>query len=520
MTEDNNISNNKRIAKNTMMLYFRMLLTMGVSLYTVRVVLQTLGVADYGIYNVVGGIVTMFSFLSSTMASASQRFFAFELGRKDYVRLKQTFSLTLVIYIGIAIIILLLAETLGLWFLNTQMNISPERMNAANWVYQFAIFSFMMTMFTIPYNAAIIARERMSVYAWVSIIEVVLKLLIVYLLVLFSFDKLKLYAILIFCVTTIVTFIYRTYCKRKFEECSYSFYWEKSLFKDLINYSGWNLFGALSSVSKGQGINIILNVFLGTVVNAARGIAYQVDSIILNLGNNFFTAVRPQIIKLYATNQQTELMNLIFRSTKFSFYLLFFFSLPLLLETDFLLRLWLIEIPNYTIIFTQLIIIDTLLELLMNPIITLAQATGRIKWYQIIVGGMRILNLPLAYLALRLGCTPIDVFYILIANTLVCNILRLVIIKWLTMFDIMEYIKKVVLSIVIVSFFAILVPKILQLYWNEITAIKSLSIIMISLINLLILTLFLGINKNERIILYNMLRNKIIKKGYVKKIYQ
>jgi O-antigen/teichoic acid export membrane protein len=280
--------NNKRIAKNTLMLYFRMLLIMGVSLYTVRIVLNTLGVEDYGIYNVVGGIVVMFSFLSNTMASASQRFFAFELGRKDYDQLKKTFSMTVTIYLIIAVIILILAETLGLWFLNTQLSIPVERMETANWVYQFTIFSFMMTMLTVPYNAAIVAHERMNVYAYVSIVEAFLKLLIVYILVLFSYDKLKLYAILMFGVTTFITLIYRTYCKRQFQECSYNFYWEKPLFKELIGYSGWNLFGAIAGILNNQGINILLNIFFGPIVNAARAIAYQVNTAVNQFVTNFF----------------------------------------------------------------------------------------------------------------------------------------------------------------------------------------------------------------------------------------
>jgi O-antigen/teichoic acid export membrane protein len=275
-----------------------MILTMLVSLYTVRVVLNTLGVVDYGIYNVVGGVVAMFSFLSSTMASASQRFFAFELGRRDYDKLKQAFSLTLLIYIGIAILILVLSETVGLWFLNTQMTVPEERMNAANWVYQFSIFSFIMTILTVPYNSAIIAREHMKVYAYVSIIEVVLKLIIVYLLVFFSFDKLKLYAVLTFFVACLITFIYRTYCKRRFKECIYFFYWDANKFKEILSFAWWNMIGAMANIFKTQGINILLNVFFNPVINAARAIAFQVNSALTNFTNNFYMAVRPQITKL------------------------------------------------------------------------------------------------------------------------------------------------------------------------------------------------------------------------------
>jgi len=498
MTKGIPTESNKRIAKNTFFLYFRMLLTMGVSLYTVRVILKTVGVVDYGIYNVVGGIVVMFSFLSSTMSSASQRFFAFELGQGNREQLKRTFSMTMTIYILIAAAILLLAETVGLWFLNTQLTIPAERMEAARWVYQFSILAFMMTMFTVPYNAAIIAHENMRVYAYVSIIDVILKLVIVYLLVLFSFDKLQLYAVLTFSVTTLVTLIYRTYCIRKFEECRYSFYWEKPLFRKILSYSGWNLLGALSSVGKNQGINILLNVFFGPTINAARGIAYQVQSVVLNFGNNFFTAVRPQIIKSYAAKQHDELMRLVFQSTKFSFYLLLFLSLPLLLQTNFILGLWLDKVPDFTIVFIQLVIIDTLLELLMNPIVTLVQATGKVKWYQVAVGGVRLLCLPIAFIFLKLDFGPEAVFYILVVNTILCNVLRVIMAKKLVDFDLKGYFKQVVLIMAVVSFISFVFPKLVQEYLIGTSTIESFIMVFITVIFSFFSIIVFGLNRDER----------------------
>lgn len=501
--------NNKRIAKNTLFLYFRMLLTMAVSLYTVRVVLDTLGTVNYGIYNVVGGIVVMFNFLSNTMASASQRFFSFELGRNNLESLKKTFNMCMAIYTILAIIILILAETVGLWFLNTHMNIPIERMDAARWIYQFSVFSFMMTMFTIPYDASIIAHEKMKVYAYISIIEVVLKLIIVYLIVLFPFDKLKLYAILMFSTTTIITFIYRTYCIRKFIECRISFSWDKSIFKELVSYSGWNLFGALSSVFKTQGINIILNMFFGPTVNAARGVAYQVNGAILNFGNNFYTAVRPQIIKSYASNKHDEMMKLVFQSTKFSYYLLLILSIPVLLEPKFILGLWLKEIPNYTSIFIQLVIIDTLIESLANPIVTLVQASGKVKWYQIIVGGVRILNLPIAYFFLYLGYQPESVFYVLIIITILCNIARIIIVKNILVFDLKGYLKNVFFVILLVTLISFMVPKIVQNCWDTILPIKSIIIIIITLISSIVSIISIGTSKNEKYFLYKIITKKI-----------
>ena len=450
--------NNKRIAKNTLMLYFRMLLTMLVSLYTVRVVLNTLGVVDFGIFNVVGGIVVMFSFLSNTMASASQRFFAFDLGRNDILQLKRTFSLTISIYVIISAVVLLLAETIGLWFLNTHMVIPPERMEAANWIYQFSILSFLVTIMVIPYNAAIIAHENMKVYAYVSIIEVVMKLAIVYLLVLFLVDKLKLYAILMFTTTCIVNSIYYTFCKRKYEECRFQFYWDKGLFNTLISYSGWNLFGGVAAVLNTQGINILLNMFFGPVVNAARAIAYQVGNAVNQFAFNFFTAVNPQIIKYYGAGEKQQMMNLVFLSSKFSFFLLFILSMPVLLETNFILTRWLKNLPEYVILFTRLVIIIALIDSLSNSLVTSAQATGKIKLYQAVVGGMLLLNLPVSYFLLKLGFPPQATMYVSIVIAVICLFLRLWILRRLVDLSISNYFKKVLMSVISVSVAAYIIP--------------------------------------------------------------
>jgi len=510
--------NNKRIAKNTAMLYFRMLLTMAVSLYTVRIVLNTLGAVDYGINNVVGGIVVMFSFLSNTMASASQRYFAFELGRNHYDQLKKTFSMTVSIYLIIAVIILILAETIGLWFLNTQMNIPCERMEAANWVYQFSIFSFMITMLTIPYNAAIIAHERMKVYAYMSIVEAILKLIIVYLLVLFSFDKLKLYAVLMFGVTLIITFLYRRYCKKQFQECIYNYYWDKTLFKELIGYSGWNLFGALAGVFNNQGINILLNTFFGPVINAARAIAYQINNAINQFVLNFLTATRPQITKYYATGEKENMINLVFQSSKFSYLLLFLLSMPILLETNFILKLWLTDIPEYVIIFTRLIIITSLIDSLSFPLMSAAQATGRIKWYQITVGGMMLLSLPISFLFLRMNYPPQTVMYIAIINSMVCLLLRLILLSQMIDLSIIQFFKQVVLNVILVSIASYTIPLYLTYHFHQ-GIIRFLIIFMIGLINAIIASFFIGLSESERkftmSIIYKALQkfSKIIRNG-------
>lgn len=418
--------NTRRIAKNTAMLYIRMLLIMAVTLYTSRVVLNVLGVEDFGIYNVVGGIVVMFSFLNGAMSLSTQRFLAFEIGRKDSERLQKVFSLSVTIHIGIALIILLLAETVGLWFLNTQMNIPEARMLAARWIYQFSIFSFMVSVVQVPYNAAIIAHEQMHVYAYVSIAEVLLKLVIVFILAWISFDKLKLYGMLIFGATVLVMLFYRGYSMRKFGECRTHCIWNRKLTKEMVCFAGWGVLGSLVGVAKNQGVNIILNIFFGTGVNAAYGIANQVNMAVSSFNQNFMTAINPQIIKAYANENRSYLMHLLFRGCKFSFYLVFLISLPILLQTEYILKLWLKTVPIYTSYFVYFILINTLLEAFTYPIGTCIQATGKIKWYQIFVSGTNLLLLPFSYLLFRNGYEPVSSFILLLVITFITLQIRLV----------------------------------------------------------------------------------------------
>ena len=315
-------SNSKRIAKNTLMLYFRQILIMLVSLYTVRVVLNVLGAEDYGIYNVVAGVVTMFSFLSGAMATASQRYFSFDLGKNDTEHLKTTFSVTFQIYLLLAFAIIVLAETVGLWFVNNKLVIPAERMNAANWIFQAAIVSFLLTLITTPYMACIIAHENMNVYAYVSIVEAGLKLAIVFLLKVLPYDKLIVYGLLLASVALINTSIYRLYCHKHYSECKFRFVKDRLLFKEIISYSGWNLFGTVANVAKNQIINILLNIHFGAIVNAARGIASQVNVAVSSFGQNFTTALRPPIIKSYASNEKESAFSLVFRGRKFTFFLM------------------------------------------------------------------------------------------------------------------------------------------------------------------------------------------------------
>jgi O-antigen/teichoic acid export membrane protein len=443
MKENTTISNNKRIAKNTLLLYFRTIITMLITLYASRIVLNTLGVVDFGIYNVVGGVVMMFSFLNNAMATSTQRFLSFEIGIEKYFQLKNTFSMLLNIHITIAFVIFLLAETVGLWFLNTKLNIPVERIDAARWMYQFSILSFMVIVIQVPYNASIIAHEKMNMFAYVSILEVSLKLLIVFILSWISFDKLKLYAFLSFLATFFIAIIYRIYCKRKFDECSYQFNWDRNLFKILLNYSGWNLFGGISVVAANHGINILLNIFFGPVINTARSIAYQVGSAIHVFVGNFQTAVNPQIVKSYARENQQYMMMLIYQSAKYSFFLLFLLSFPVLLETKFILMLWLKTVPDYAVLFCRLVLINIWIDCLSGPLVIAVQATGKIKWYQIIVGTLIVINLPISYIALKMTLMPEITLYISIIISSLALFARIIVLRKLTEISIREYIRQV-----------------------------------------------------------------------------
>lgn len=484
---------------------------MAVSLYTSRIVLNTLGVTDYGIYNVVGGFITMFGFLNSSMASATQRFLSFELGRKDYLQLGRVFSMSLNIHFVIALIILVLGETVGLWFVNTHLTIPAERMMAANWVYQFSILAFLVNVVSVPYNAAIIAHERMTVYAWVSIIEVSLKLLVVFMLQWFGFDKLKFYAVLIFLVSFMIRIIYGVYCKKNFSESRYQFFWDKTLFNTLFNYAGWNLWGNAAAALYGQGVNILLNIFFGPAVNAARGIAYSVRAAVNGFVANFQIAINPQIVKSYAINDLKYMHQLIFQGAKYSFFLLFALSLPILLETEIILRLWLKIVPEYTVIFTQLVIINILIDSISGPLMTAAQASGRIKLYQGVVGGLLILILPLSYLFLKLGHEPQVTLYISIIISLIALYARLKIISPLVDLSISGYIKKVILRIIPVAVISVIFSLAIKHYLINIP-LKPLIVSVGSVLLVGLSLYFVGISRSERILLNGKMRllfNKI-----------
>ena len=501
------MANTKRIAKNTMMLYFRQILIMFAGLYTVRVVLNALGSEDYGIYNVVAGVVTMFSFLSGSMATASQRFFSFDLGKSDKEHLKVSFSVTLQIYFLIAGIIILILESVGLWFVNTKLVIPAERLSAANCIFQSAVVSFILTLITTPYMASIIAHENMNIYAYTSMIEALLKIGIAFLLKLLPFDKLSLYGVLLALIAFINTGIYRFYCITHYEECHFRFIKDPQLFKEIIEYSGWNLFGSLTSVFKNQFTNILLNQFFGPVVNSAKAIASQVNNAVASFSQNFSMAVRPQIIKTYASQQKTECVNLVFYGCKITFFLMYIFSLPLILEMDFVLKFWLKNPPERAVIFTQMALIDAVIGSMGYPIMTLAQATGKIKLYQSLVGGIQLFNLPISYIALKTGFPAISVMIVAVCITFLAFIVRLFMVNYLADFPLLQFSKKVIFPACLVSVCSAVIPIFIKIFIinrnAEFFAVVSSSVIITS-----IFILFLGMKREERMGLFLRLKEK------------
>ena len=501
-------TNNKRIAKNTLVLYVRMFVMMAISLYTSRVVLQVLGVEDFGIYNVVGGIVSMMGVINGAMSVSTQRFLTFELGKGDSVRLKQVFSMCVTIYLLLAILLLVLAETVGLWFLNNKLIIPADRITAANWVYQFSIFSTVFSLLANPYNAVIISHEKMGIYAYISIIDAILKLAIVYLLLIIPIDKLSTYGFLMLLIHVANSGFYWLYCHLKHSESHYRFYWETRLFKTLLSYTGWNLFGSTAALVKGQGLNILLNMFFSPAVNAARGIAYQVNSTVSHFFTNFYTAVRPQITKYYAQHDHENMFKLVFRSSKMSFFLILLISLPIIIEAPYVIQLWLGQRPDYVVPFMRLIIAITAVDAMANPLMTTAHATGKIALYQSLVGSMTILNIPISYLLLSYGSGPLVVFEISLMISVINLFLRLWIVKRLVDFPVADYIKQVFANCVFVAAISAVVPCLVYQYIEESFA-SFLLICILSLLSTVSTIYIVGLQPQERLFIINSIKSKL-----------
>ncbi len=449
----------KRIAHNTMLLYTRMGLIMIISLWTSRVVLSTLGAIDFGLYNVIGGIVVAFSFMSGAMSSSSNRFYCIELGKQDYSRLQEVFKANLRIFTIFSLIILLLCETLGLWLLEEKMNIPEGRMTAAGWVYQFSIITFLCSLLAIPYKSAIIAREKMKVYAYCSIIEAGAKLLVAYLLSRSEIDKLIFYGALLMLISLITNLFYILYCKHFYPECqSSSRKCDKALAREILYFNGWGMIGSLATVARNQGVNILLNIFYCPVVNAARGVANQVYVNVNQFVSNYALAFAPQIVKSYSSGEKKECLNLIFRASRLSFLLLFVVSLPLIAEMDTVMNLWLVEVPKYSVVFARLMMICALVDALYPSLFYGLQASGHIKWLNILVGGCQIGVVIASYIVLKIRhIEPYVVFYFILAGTVLSQILRLILSKKYLSLPLGGYLKKVILPVATLSTVGVLV---------------------------------------------------------------
>lgn len=500
-------SNSKRIAKNTGMLYIRMFVMTAVGLFTARVILHVLGVSDYGIYNIIGGVVVLFSFINAAMTSATQRYLNFYIGRNDERMTSKVFSMSMNIYFILSAIFLMFAETVGLWFVNTQLNIPEGRMGATLWIYQFTVFSFMLNLTRVPYNASLIAYEKMDIYAYMSLLDVFLKLAIVYALYISPIDKLIAYGFLFMLVDLLDNIIYRIYCIKNFSTARYYKIWDKGMLRELFSFSGWSLFGSLANLLANQGLNILVNVFCGVTVNAAMGIANQISSKAMQFFTNFQVAFQPQIVKEYAAGEYEKLNKLVCTSSKLSFYLMLVISLPLILEMDKVLDLWLVEVPKYTRIFSQLILVYMALEALFGPTWMYAQATGKIKYYQILMSVLIFLNFPLAYLVLKIGWPVYWIWIVRIIVDIIVITARLLFMKRTYHFPSETYVRKAMIPALLVAILSFPIPllilKTIENYWWN-----FLSTIVISLLVSCLIIYFVGLSYNER----NFIKTNILVK--------
>lgn len=504
---ENEIDGN-RIAKNTLLLYLRMLFQLGIALYTSRAVLNALGVIDFGIYNVVGGIIVIFSFFNNAMASSTQRFLVYHLGTNDSRKLKQIFSSAIIIHFVMAVVVVGLAEIMGLWFLQAKMIIPMERLEVAKWVFHLSVISSAITILSVPYNAAIIANERMGAFAAISIIETLLKLCVAIFISFCNGDRLLWYAGLLLGVSVIVRTIYGVYCSKSFPEAKLIFPRNnKLLYKEMTSFAGWSLVGNLSVVGYTQGINLLLNIFFGPAINAARGIAVQVQNAVYGFVRSFQTAVNPQITKSYAIGDLKSMHLLIYRSSKLSFYLTLMLSLPIIIETPYVLSLWLNIVPDYTVAFCRLTFISCMIESISNPFMIGASATGKIKKYHLIIGSILLLIVPVSYIFLKLGFEPIIVYIIDILIQFIAQIIRLFLCRHLFSLNILFYIKDVISRIVGVAVLSVVFSLLIDSLFIEINFINAIVVAFFSFISVCVVSYVIGLTKSER----TFFNNKMLK---------
>lgn len=504
-------NNNKQIAKNTLFMYLRMGVTMLVGLYVSRVVLQQLGVEDYGLYNVIGGIIAMFSFINGSMVNVSTRFITVYLAKNDIKMLNNIFSMSFLIHFSIGVVILLLGETIGLWYLNNKLVIPEGREFAAHWLYQLSIISCIISILYVPYNGLIVAHERMKAFAYISVMDSMLKLLIAIMIAYSPFDKLIFYGTLLAGVSFLDIIIYFVYCRKNFKESILVFYWNKAIFKRMLEFAGWALIGNFSYLFYSQGINLMLNAFCGPAVNAARGVAVQVEGVIRQFAGNVQVAINPQIIKYYTSNELERMYALIFTSSRLCFYLLYIISLPIMIEADFILNLWLGTVPNHTVNFVRLILCISILDALINPMFTANLACGKLRIYHMSLSILMYAFMFVTYFSIRQTLLPESVFVTLLIATILGVVLRIFILEKQIGLSKLTYIHKVLLPIISVAVISCVLPITSHLIIDNNIARFFISSLL-SIISVLVTTYYIGMDKTEKQLVISFVKNKILKR--------
>ena len=483
---------------------------MAIGLYTSRIVLKTLGIEDYGTYNVVGGVVGMFSIVSSSMSTSISRFITFELGKKDEIRLNKVFSTAINVQLLMGLAVVILMEVIGVWFLNTKMNIPEGRIGAANWVFQLSIISFVLGLLMVPYNASIVAHEDMGVFAYMSLLDAILKLLIVYSLYISPFDKLISYAVLLLGVSLLMRGIYAFYCKRHYKECTYHFVNDKTLLKEMTSFAGWHFLSNGSWILNNQGVNILINIFFGVTLNAARGIASTVDGMIQSFVNNFMTALNPQITKSYAAGDLEYMHKLVFAGAKYSAFLMLFFIIPICLETDLILKLWLDVVPGYAAVFVRWTLLSSLCVILGNTLVTSVLATGKIRNYELVMGLMALSNFPITWIAFRMGASPTSAYIIYFSVYFLMIFVRLYMAKGLINMPVWTYIKEVFFRVFAVGVISFFVPYIIS-QLQEDSVLRLIEVVTVSVICTVLCVLLLGMKADEKRKMFGFIRAKLNK---------
>lgn len=505
------MSNNKTIAKNTAMLYIRMLVIMIVSLYTSRVILKSLGFVDMGIYNVVGSIVLFLGFINNSMSIAVQRFLTYDMGKNDQKALINTFNTSILIHILIVCIIFVLAEIFGLFMLENILNIPLDRLNAAKFVFQMSILTCCIGIVRVPYNALIISYEKMGVFAYLSILEAITSLVFAHILTNAHTDRLKLYAVLMMFSMLIISIAYIIYCRIQFKEIQFKFNWDKKTFKRLLGFASWSALGELAWGFTLQGVNFVLNTFFGPLVNTARGISYQVQSIVMRFVSSFQTAVNPQITKRYAADEKESLYSLVFRTTCFSYYLVIVLSLPLMLNIDFILILWLDEYPECTKIFCILILVNCLIDIISNLLASVAKAYGRIRNYQLVVSLILAMNLPLSYVALKFGLPAYSTFLVYALVSLSLLFVRLCLLKRMVHFPVKSFLKEVVLPLIYITILILPLPLATKYVMDGNGFVNFITTSTVAIFSAIAVIYLFGLKKEEKNVIHNIILKNLRK---------